>query len=78
MAESDVPAIDLAMAKSSKGNTVVVEAEEHESECSEEEGEIGESQALIRRSTRGRKSNREKRELPRVSFKAASQPLRSS
>ena len=29
---------------------------------SEEEGEIGESQTSVRRSTRGRKSDREKRE----------------
>jgi hypothetical protein len=38
------------------------EEEEQDSEESEEEGEIGESQTSARRSTRGRKSAREKRE----------------
>jgi hypothetical protein len=62
MAESGVTTIDLAMAESSKGNVIPTEEEEHELECLEEEGEIGESQALIRRSTRGHKIDGEKRE----------------
>lgn len=36
--------------------------EEHDSEESEEDGEIGETQTSVRRSTRGRKSAREKRD----------------
>lgn len=39
-----------------------MEEEEQESEESKEEGEIGEPQTLVRRSTRGRKMDREKRE----------------
>lgn len=49
-----------SLAESSKGNTVEIDEVEQESEGSEEEGEIGESQASIRRSTRGRKTDREK------------------
>eukprot|EP00253_Pinus_taeda_P033392 PITA_33392 len=60
IAESGV--IVMAMARSSKGNIFEEEEDKHESECSEEEGEIGKSQATIWRSARGRKSDREKRE----------------
>jgi hypothetical protein len=42
--------------------TIEVEEEEQETDESEEEGEIGESQTSVRRSTRGRKTDREKRE----------------
>eukprot|EP00253_Pinus_taeda_P026670 PITA_26670 len=51
-----------SLVESSKGNTIEVEEAEQESESSEEEGKIRESQALVRRSTRGRKTNQEKRE----------------
>lgn len=53
---------DKGAAESSKGTPEVVEEEDQESEESEEEGEIGESQSSVRRSTRGRKTDREKRE----------------
>jgi len=62
MVESGVTTIDLAMVESSKGNIIATKEEEHESECSEEEGQIGESQDLIRRSRRGCKTDGEKRE----------------
>lgn len=42
-----------SLPESSKGNTIEVEEDEHESDCSEEEGEIGESQTSIKRSTTG-------------------------
>jgi len=42
--------------------TLEDEEEEQETDELEEEGEIGESQTLVRRSTRGRKIDREKRE----------------
>ena len=42
--------------------TLEDEEEEQEMDESEEEGEIGESQTSIRRSTRGRKTDKEKRE----------------
>ena len=45
-----------------KDKDSVTEGEDQDSEESEEEGEIGDSQTLVRRSTRGRKSSREKRE----------------
>jgi hypothetical protein len=45
-----------------KGKTLEDEEEEQETEESEEEGEIGESQTSVRRSTRGRKTDKEKRE----------------
>ena len=45
-----------------KDKDSVTEGEYQDSEESEEEGEIGDSQTLVRRSTRGRKSSREKRE----------------
>eukprot|EP00253_Pinus_taeda_P017272 PITA_17272 len=53
---------DTGVAEISKGTPDVVEEEDQELEDSEEEGEIGESQSFIRRSTRGRKTDREKRE----------------
>ncbi len=53
---------NTGVAESSKGTPVVVEEEDQESEDSEEEGEIGESQSSVRRSTRGRKTDPEKRE----------------
>ena len=53
---------DASVAESSKGTPVGVEEEDLESEDSEEEGEIGDSQTSVRRSTRGRKTDREKRE----------------
>lgn len=53
---------DTSIAESSKGTPVEVEEEDQESEDSEEEGEIGNAQASVRRSTRGRKTDREKRE----------------
>eukprot|EP00253_Pinus_taeda_P010423 PITA_10423 len=53
---------DKEAVESSKGTPEVVEEEDQESEESEEEGEIGESESSVRRSTRGRKTDREKRE----------------
>eukprot|EP00253_Pinus_taeda_P013340 PITA_13340 len=53
---------DKEAVESSKGTPEVVEEEDQESEESEEEGEIGESESSVRRSTRERKTDREKRE----------------
>ena len=53
---------DTSVAESSKGIPVEVEEEDQESEDSDEEGEIGDSQVSVRRSTRGQKTDREKRE----------------
>ena len=49
-------------AEDPKGMTLEDEEEEQETDESEEEGEIGESQTSIRRSTRGHKTDKEKRE----------------
>jgi len=49
-------------AERSKGKLSEEEEDVQESEESEEEGEIGDSQSSPRRSTRGHKSAREKRE----------------
>jgi hypothetical protein len=45
-----------------QGKAIEVKGEEHEIDESKEEGEIGESQTSVRRSLRGRKTDREKRE----------------
>jgi hypothetical protein len=49
-------------AEDPQGKAIEVEGEEQETDESEEEGEIGESQTSVRRSLRGRKTDREKRE----------------
>ena len=53
---------DTGAAESSKGTPEEVEDEDQESKDWKDEGEIGDSLASVRRSTRGRKTDREKRE----------------
>ena len=67
---------DASVAKSSKGTPVEVEEEDQDSEDSKEEGEIGDTQTSVRRSTRGRKTDREKREQETYKDKLqGSQPI---
>jgi hypothetical protein len=49
-------------AEDPQGKAIEVEGEEQETHESKEEGEIGESQTSVRRSLRGRKTDREERE----------------
>ena len=49
-------------AEDPQGKAIEVEGEEQETDESEEEGEIGESQTSVRIPLRGRKTDREKRE----------------
>ena len=61
--------------ESSKDKRIASDVESQGSEESEEEGEIGDSLAMVRRSARGRMSSREKREKETYKDKAQGSQL---